>query len=591
MEGKYFKNTVLIADKSEQFREPSEIMLGARLGNASSIRRQLNVVAPTNGAAGTLSVNESFPIGNVESVPSWQLTASFALTGTTGLTAEGIDQLYGVLGVKREALSDLQTNATVELNGKQFNSRPQDIREVLTNTTPLSHLAKLSDAPAGQLFDSYDSGNINNSLREGANAIDTVSSNGIGNNWKISNMINVAADSFTFDIVYEEVVKANPFQYNDPNPRPFRNLSTFKMDIDTLDLSNGFIAVNTANTQAGTTLACTDAKWKLLIHTWNPSLSAKIPKQIVYNAPQIVRVKSQTVSLNAVPSVVTMDSVLVNTVPSAFFLFAKANSPTDGTKYGSPDQYAEIQNLASDAVNKIGVFQEYTSHQLYAMAIKNGYNERYSKWAMQDMGVSKLGTGSFMIIKPDDFPSSDQQSFISHSNVSQGMTFRIKLKGRTTAPATEAYTLHLFAMYDDLVLYNEADEGLYSSERPIISPTKLASSNVVYEDNKSQNNHIVGGSWASSLWNGLQYMKNLLTSPQARMISKSVRNSGAVPWAADGSVVGTVANAVGYGKDKKKAPKKKAMKKKGGEIFDIGKGKGGQRVSPAQLKKMLDSAY
>ena len=246
-------------------------------------------------------------------------------------------------------------------------------------------------------------------------------------------------------------------------------------------------------------------------------------------------------------------------------------------------------SLEADAVNDTGIFKSYTTHQLYDMATKNGYNERYSKWAMQTMGIDKLGAGSFMILKPDDFPASDQQSFISHSNVSQSMVFRLQLQGHELV--NQDYTLHLLAMYDDLILYNEANEGLYSSERPIISPEKLSSSSVVYEDNKSQNNHIVGGSWASSLWNGLQYMKNLLTSPQARMISKSVRNSGALPWAADGSMVGNAASAFGYGKEQKKAPKKTPKTKKGGEIFDIGKGKGGQRVSKAQLKKMLDDAF
>jgi len=583
MEGKYYKNTVLIADKSEQFREPSEIMLGARLGNTNSVRRVIPVTdAPTNGAAGTLTLNDSFGVGNVSSVPSLRLTASFAVTGTTGLTT--LDSLYGAIGIKREALSDLQTNANVELNGKQWNSRPQDNREVLVNTAPLSHLAKLSDAPAGQLFDSYDIDNVNNSLLAGADAIDTVSSNGIGNNWKISNMVRNADNDYTFDIVYEEVIKANPFQYNDPNPRPFRNLSTFKMEIDMLALSNAFIAINTANTATGTAVTCTASQWHLLIHTWNPALQMKIPKQIVYNSPQVVRVKSQVVALTTAASNVTMSTAIVNTVPTAFFLFAKRDDVVNGLRYGRPDQYAEILNIDCGAVNDTGIFKNYTSHQLYQIATKNGYNERYSKWAMQDMGVSKLGAGSFMILKPDDFPASDELGFISHANARQGLDFTLSLKGH----ANGNYTIHLFAMYDDLVLYNEDNNGLYDSVRPIVSPVKLASSEVVYEDNKEANNHIVGGSWASSLWSGLQYMRNLLSSPQARQLSRAVRNSGAVPWAADTTPVGRAAAAFGYGKDKKK----KATKKRGGEILDIGRGKsGGAKLTAAQLSKMLDKAY
>lgn len=608
----YYKNVVLLANSNEKFKEPKDVMLGARMSNNESVRRRIPASSqPTNGAAGTVRFEYTFPTGNVESVPMLEAELTLELTNTAGL--DPISSLYGKIGVRQLALNRLINNAKVEFNGHEFNSRPSDVAECFANSQPLSQLMRVSDAPAGQLSTKFDSSILNNSLREGANAVDTVSSNGLGNNWDVVSITRNGANDYEIKLIYREVVFAQPFQYQEPNPIPFRNLNDFKAEFDMNALTGQvgeFLVVDDAHAQAGTTVACTASKFNLLVHTWNPSLNPNIPKQIVYNAPEVVRLASKAQALTvgagpafaAVPAVVSSGSFVLNSVPTALFIFAKRNKAANGLSYEEADQYANITKLSIDTAQKTDIFNNYTQHQLYEMSVKNGYNERYAKFAQQEIGIKpagadpvadpavpKHGAGSVIIIKPSDIPAASQQSFISHANKTFTMEVRATMKCPSgSAAGAGTYTLKVMAYYDDLVLYNEDDNGTYKSMRPLISGEELARAPVVYAQNKVQNNHIVGGSWwgdmGNRVWSGLTWLGNMLRSPEAKTLSRTLRNSGLAPVVADGTPFGNLASEFGYGK-KKKATKKR----KGGDLLEVGSGtKGGKKMSKAQLKKLLD---
>jgi len=212
------------------------------------------------------------------------------------------------------------------------------------------------------------------------------------------------------------------------------------------------------------------------------------------------------------------------------------------------------------------------------MSCKNGYNERYAKFAQQQVADGIYGAGSVIIIKPSDIPASSQQSFISHAD----KTFTMTINADCSAPDDDTYILNVVAYYDDLVLYNEGENGKYESSRPLLRGEELAKAPVVFADNTAQMNHVVGGAnWFSNLgnkvWSGLTWLGDLLKSPEVKALSRSVRNSGVVPQVADGAPFGELASAFGYGKK----PAKKRATKKGGELLTIGKGKGGKKLSKA----------
>jgi len=228
---KYYNSVAIVADSSEKFKIPSDVVLGARMSNNESIRREIVASsAPDQGKAGVIRFNYTFPDGNVSSVPLIQADLTLQITGTTGLTT--VDKLYGALGLRQFALNRHFTNARVEMNGHEMTSRPAQTVECLVNSQSLSQLMMLSDAPAGNLMTSYNNTYINSSLRSGANTVDTVSSNGLGNNWDVKSITRNADNDFTIQIIYTEAVVAQPFQYQERNPVPFRNLRDFKLDLD-----------------------------------------------------------------------------------------------------------------------------------------------------------------------------------------------------------------------------------------------------------------------------------------------------------------------------------------------------------------------
>ena len=232
---KYYKSIAIVADSSEKFKTPDDVVLGARMSNSESIRRVIDASSgPSNGLAGVIKFNYTFPDGNVDSVPKIRTELTLQITGTTGLTT--VAQLYGKIGLRQYALNRHFQNARVEMNGHEINSRPAQIVECLVNSQSLSQLMMLSDAPAGNLVTRYQDTFINNSLREGANTIDTVSSNGLGNNWDVESITRNGDNDFTIKLIYTEAVIAQPFQYQERNPVPFRNLRDFKLDLDMTSL-------------------------------------------------------------------------------------------------------------------------------------------------------------------------------------------------------------------------------------------------------------------------------------------------------------------------------------------------------------------
>jgi len=204
---KYYKSIAIVADSSEKFKTPDDVTLGARMSNNESIRRVIDASsAPSNGQAGTIKFNYTFPDGNVDSVPKLQTELTIQITETTGLTT--LDKLYGVLGIRQFSINRHFPNARVEMNGHEFTSKPAQIVECLVNSQPLSQLMMISDAPAGSLMTSYTDGLINNSLRAGGDTVDTVSSNGLGNNWDVKSITKNGDNDFTIQLIYTESVIA-----------------------------------------------------------------------------------------------------------------------------------------------------------------------------------------------------------------------------------------------------------------------------------------------------------------------------------------------------------------------------------------------
>ena len=346
---KYYNSVAIVADSSEKFKIPSDVVLGARMSNNESIRREIVASsAPDQGKAGVIRFNYTFPDGNVSSVPLIQADLTMRITGTQGLAT--VNELYGALGLRQFALNRHFTNARVEMNGHEMTSRPAQTVECLVNSQSLSQLMMLSDAPAGNLMTSYNNTYINSSLRSGANTIDTVSSNGLGNSWDIISITQpnngadppvFTANDFTIVLRYTEAVIAQPFQYQERNPVPFRNLRDFKLDLDMtsiVETVGDFLAVNTTNGTENMTVSIPEegASFKLLVHTWNPSLSLDIPKTIVWNSPEVTQLASASLSLTKAGGKQQMKSgsFVLNSVPTAIFVYAKRARPTDGTCYG-----------------------------------------------------------------------------------------------------------------------------------------------------------------------------------------------------------------------------------------------------------------
>jgi len=100
-----------------------------------------------------------------------------------------------------------------------------------------------------------------------------------------------------------------------------------------------FLALDTENAQATTTVECLSSVYKLLVHTWNPSLNIDIPKTIVWNSPEVTQLSSVSKILKKVltppeNNIISSGSFVLNSVPTALFIYAKRVRASDGTCYG-----------------------------------------------------------------------------------------------------------------------------------------------------------------------------------------------------------------------------------------------------------------
>jgi len=592
----YYKDTVLLVDKKMEFNRPQDVELATRVGVASSLHHTLqSTTAPTDGSAGQVKFNRNFSNGNVDSTPRVRFSGNATIDNLSNAIGDATS-LVNLIGLKSYALNSHFSNMESTLNGSKITSKPHQMVECHKKSCDLGKAVLITDTPAVPILNSYAAANLNNTLREGADTIGSNSSNGFGNHYTVTSLnvqAGTVADSkkVTFSFVIEAVPMGSPFQFNENNPVPLRNLDNFELDISVKQIGTDFFALDASLLKAGTqpVISVTGVKWELLVHEFTSALPIDIPDKIVWDNKEVKLLKSQAFTPAGGGDVFTSESFILDSVPNALYIIPEVTRPDDSAKLTLPKYYSGIQKFELNVGTLSNIFQNLTEKQLYEMYLKNGGNQRYSSWAGTQMGFGAplFGNGGLMIVRPDDVPKADQVNFMTHSNEKYTCNFTMQLS------SAEPMTVNVYAVYDQLVLYNKDDMNGYSFSRPKVSGKDLSMSSVLFTNDTSRMNQIVGGFSLGDLFTGA---KNVITHPFTRQGVKWLRNNapGVKHYARDHTHWGRLFNSFGYGQ------------MQGGELLRIGQGntggatktstktkksktKGGRATSDRDLQRELDN--
>lgn len=572
----YYKNTVLLVDKKMEFNKPSDVELATRVGVASSLHHKLEAsTAPIDGSGGQVKFNRNFSNGNVDSVPRVRLTADVEIDKLAN--AVTVNGLNNKIGLKSYALNSHFSNMETTLNGTKITAKPSEMVEVHKKTCDLGKGLLITDTPAVPTANSYTSSNINDTLKDGANTIGSSSSNGFGNHYVISGLAVSAgsiADSkkVNFSLQLETVPMGAPWQFNEDNPVPLRNLDTFELDITVDKIGTDFFALTPNQLKLGEqpVVTLSNVKYELLVHEYTSALPIDIPDKIVWDNKEVKELKAQDVPAGVAGREVSSDSFILDSVPNALYIVPEVVRSDDRAKISQPKYYSGIQKFELNVGSLSNIFTGLTEKQLYEMYLKNGGNQRYSAWAGLQMGFGAtpiFGNGGLMVIRPDDVPKADQVNFMTHSNEKYTCNFKMNVS------STEALKVRIFAVYDQLVMYNKGDMNGYSVSRPKVSGKDLSMSGVLFTNDSSRMNQVYGG---LSLGDIITGARNVITHPFTRMGVRWLRNNapGIKHYARDHTNWGRLFRSFGYGS------------MKGGELLRIGQGETGGNVTKTKKTKI-----
>ena len=608
---------VLIGSSKYRFLTEDNLKVGADLGN---VAYQYNRVSATSGGSGKLSgtvvFKASMGSGMVTSVPRLEcrLPVEFEATADGAKTWQAFAaELDGKVGLACYPYAKAISSGTVKFDsGQGITSRPSQNYQVIVNSMDPYKLALATDAPGVDQYSKYEISSINNPLASGSNIVQMYKARGFGCNYKVeaSNGVNgkdageggvpeATKAKVTITFVWSDAIPLDPCQYRDVgNAQPFYNLDDLEFTLDIKNIFENCFACDgtynsTTRTYTGpgyTAKAVEDGvSHKFLYQLWKPSFKLTVPKQLAYASTQVdLAFDGKPVDVDAGATVQFTNDVdlRLSQVPKMFAVMV--NRPS---KPGQPLTRLPIQKISIDTAGTNDLLNNAHQDDLYAISSKNGSVLRYASFVAASSSSAvplnndaAIGCGSIFYVKPSDMGLQD--TIIGGSL--QTFNFKVRVDVKSVSTASEKCALQIFAMYDAVCVADET-EG-YNMNRVSIGDMGAIDAKVVnMVDDSSKMNHVIGGNFWGDLWSGI---KNIATSQLFKKAVRLGRNN--LPYvsdfARDGTTLGNVASAMGYGaKGKAKASRAKPRAKprskaKGGDIYRVG---GGEHTE-ADLDAMLD---
>lgn len=420
-------------------------------------------------------------------------------------------------------------------------------------------------------------------------------SRGFGQNYKVSfSAIQNATGSMTHKwyevtIEYDECLMANPFQWMEKHPVPFKGLGSYTITLDfesnpldrminiNRNAVNGLPSYKVAESPNGSPF-----NLKILTRTYTPHLNLNVPNVLYYNTPSIENFPQSFSALDNTKSAVqTLNNVNLKVIPSMFALCVyDESSLSDPSR---PFSTFNIKNVSLKVGDKSGLMSELSQRDLYEMSIRHGYKLGFDSFSGSRRNPldSTKGNGSNCWLFFDMSDISSENLDVSNANRISDITVTVTYENNLGEKRTP--TCNLFIVRDKVYI-NEA--GQWSDILPSLDDVQIENAKLEYA-NMDYSNNVLGGK--GKFWRGLKNFAHKLTSKPVRNIVRAVRKSplGAVLP----NAVHQVADVAGYGvvrsAGKRKAPakrkpaKRKPAKRKGGAVVRSA----GKKMTKAQMRK------
>lgn len=566
----------------------SEIKRSTRLGTGSNrIAESQPNSAPsaTNYTTGqklqwTLNVDAG---SIVDSAPEVSATFEIRLTSTVALgatTAAAIEALQDKLGFAPMPINRLIDNASVQFNGTVTLDTP--VADLVGpqlyqyDQNDLRFLGSASQPDNALSFSSTTSGNVLKNIADGVNT------RGLGTSQIQS--IGVDTDRKVVDIVikHQERLMARPFQYFDRDSSDFIGVKSLRI---ALTLGSDFKrAVN--EVIDNTTVTYVNVRdMTLKFKSYTPLGHAKmdIPPVIKWKMPQFDLMQSTTVTVPTGAGYGAVAPVLVNIASAqrevvakqyAIYALAKSADPS------IPDRYLPIQRVQFGIGNKQNSFDTHTTMDLFNVSRANGYNGSSNQFMSMPPGVGAgmAGNGCVLFFTPSDL---ETDSFVqSQVRITHQISARVYVCNPTGANLTNVVVYLLSFTQSSLIM----NQGLWEEELEKVEPIEIQNGletqfrKTVFDDNA-----LIG----AGFWDTL---KNVITSPVTKAITKMVRNN--VPllqqYAGDNTTLGKVATRFGYGEPAAGGPQGGSIMRLGGSAPYV---EGGRNMSVRDLVREMREKY
>ena len=589
-------DTVIQAPYSYNFPKQKNVKIATRVSIPSDSWQVIKAVNAPKYGVGQLNWNESF--ANLSSgAPMFRNKITVEYPNIKH------DALSDKLGLKEFPFNSCVEVANINLNGQIFTSYPQQIIKIHKYNADPHELALISPCSDTDEYTKNVSTMTNNPYREGSNATDSRTSRGLGCNYTATTSYNATTKILKIIYEWDEVLCADPYEYNNiKNPVPFRNLPTDKIQLNINFDPKNFIGIaDDAEADPGVAGAVinatvTDYECYLLVKNWTPNLELDMPDTIIYNTPfyNLLDTKTETFTnpddpwISQKKHLINSNTIRMSSIASLYVIFVtKDMSAATGPERFRPTPLGGITDLEIRYDDNPGVFRGLNQTQLYELSSSNGYNKRFSCFSgklanplevmtsttdVTKAKTANFGLGSMLFIRPSDMGLRDPLT-MANADRSADMQLNVKFTIPDAKAIPASYKLEVWAIHDSQT-YNFKD-GKFEQKLALYTSDELLRSPVKYTEDDNKLMRVMGGSVVGDLVTGFNHMA---AHPMTKTASKMLRNIAPLKdYAGDGTMLGNVASAYGYGN------KKTSTKKKGGDMLVL---KGGKSISAAKLRSM-----
>lgn len=598
----------LLVDPKYHWITPENAKVGSNVTDTSISYKEIRPQSGSDGLTGNIEFDFRFPKGvAIDSAPRLRLRLECEIDG---LDVAGTDaaamlarqvKLTNKIGTQfLPIMNVIHTNTTI-INGEAFTSYPSQQRLIYGYTSDPANLALESDCSDADDYDEYNHNITNDSLKDGADAIDGVKSRGVGISYPYEYKGVAEANKARVIFDLEAALPGQPWQHHSiRNAQPFFNINDCKVSLTLNPLASHAMALNpnivdTPAKRDVLNITAISADWTLVFKQWKMSPVITEPTELIFNAPETKRLDrtAHTIPAASAPELakpqrdsdeLPTGSVAVNGVPTTLAIVCRRprllkNSVTGverpGTEWAFPERMSAITMASIDLDTKTGLLgPSVKPSKLYDISSSNGYNRRPAvfKGALSSFTAAKqaYGAGSVLVVKPSEL-GLDPEVLTNTSRVMEFLGRFIVNK----MEKEEKVFLEIYSIRDKFVFMRGTE---YTQAYPLLSSAEMLSSDTRFSDGDQSMNRVLGGAWFSDAWN---WLKRMATDKRTKKAIRDARSK--TSFAGPGTVADAVLRPFGYGDEPKSKRSATPKKRKGGELMRTA----GKKISKAEMLARL----